>query len=140
MPELDQLGQVADTLDRLPVEEAVTELRRIDTFLQEELLPHEQQDDREIYPVLSGLLGGEDPMAAMSLTHGEIFRLVGLFHRLVEDVSVEGPDELDLFDLRRVLYGLHAVLRLHFAQEEELYQSLDDAYHERSDRLESARA
>jgi hypothetical protein len=24
-------------------------------------------------------------------------------------------------DLRRVLYGLHAVLRLHFAQEEEAY-------------------
>jgi len=73
----------------------------------------------------------------MSLTHGEIFRLVGLFHRLVEDVTTDGPDEPDLFDLRRVLYGLHAVLRLHFAQEEELYQSLDEAYHER---LESADA
>ena len=24
-------------------------------------------------------------------------------------------------DLRRVLYGLHAILRLHFAQEEEAY-------------------
>ena len=24
-------------------------------------------------------------------------------------------------DLRRILYGLHAILRLHFAQEEEAY-------------------
>ena len=27
-------------------------------------------------------------------------------------------------DLRRVLYGLHAILRLHFAQEEEAYSWL----------------
>jgi hypothetical protein len=29
-------------------------------------------------------------------------------------------------DLRRVLYGLDAILRLHMAQEEELYVSLGD--------------
>jgi hypothetical protein len=29
------------------------------------------------------------------------------------------------------MYGLHAVLRLHFAQEEELYELLDDKYHDR---------
>ncbi len=29
-------------------------------------------------------------------------------------------------DLRRVLYGLDAILRLHMAQEEELYTSLGD--------------
>ena len=33
----------------------------------------------------------------------------------------EGPTSDDLVDLRRVLYGLHAILRLHFAQEEEAY-------------------
>ena len=34
------------------------------------------------------------------------------------------PDELpseDAMDLRRVLYGSHAILRLHFAQEDEAY-------------------
>ena len=30
-------------------------------------------------------------------------------------------------DLRRVLYGLHAILRLHFAQEEEAYAWLASA-------------
>ena len=32
-----------------------------------------------------------------------------------------GPGPEDLTDLRRVLYGLDAILRLHMAQEEELY-------------------
>jgi hypothetical protein len=35
------------------------------------------------------------------------------------------PDQLD--DLRACLYGLHAVLTLHFAQEEEAYFSLASA-------------
>ena len=34
------------------------------------------------------------------------------------------PDEDDLMEMRRILYGLHAILRLHFAQEEEGYLSL----------------
>ena len=46
-------------------------------------------------------------------------------------------------DLRRVLYGLYAILRLHFAQEEEAYAWLassddDPGVHARLIRLRSA--
>ena len=33
-------------------------------------------------------------------------------------------NRFDLMEMRRLLYGLHAILRLHFAQEEEGYLSL----------------
>ena len=36
-------------------------------------------------------------------------------------------DEDDLTDLRGVLYGLHAILRLHTVQEDETYLSLGDS-------------
>jgi len=36
------------------------------------------------------------------------------------------PDEVDLADLRGLLYGLYAILRLHTAQEDESYLSLGD--------------
>ena len=36
------------------------------------------------------------------------------------------PDASEVLELRRLLYGLHAILRLHFAQEEEGYFSLLD--------------
>ena len=42
------------------------------------------------------------------------------------DLPPEGPAREDLVDLRRVLYDLDAILRLHMAQEEELYVSLGD--------------
>jgi heavy metal translocating P-type ATPase len=133
MPRLDEIARVADRLDRLTPDEAVAELHRVDRFVQDELIPHERADDREIYPILAGLLGGEDPMATMSLSHGEIFRMAGLLHRQVEDVAADGAESIDVFDLRRTMYGLHAVLQLHFAQEEELYEFLDDEYHQRHD-------
>jgi hypothetical protein len=38
----------------------------------------------------------------------------------------DGPDADDQRELRRVLYGLHATLKLHFAQEDESYLALID--------------
>jgi hypothetical protein len=61
----------------------------------------------------------------MSRVHREIFHLVDLFQRRVSDLPVSGPEPADIRDLRGILYGLHAVLRLHFDQEEELYASLE---------------
>jgi hypothetical protein len=41
-------------------------------------------------------------------------------------LPADGPEPEDLPDLRRVLYGLHAILQLHQSQEEELYASVSD--------------
>ena len=51
----------------------------------------------------------------------EKHRLTRLHGRLVAHLPAEGPAWEDCRVLRRVLYGLHAILSLHFAQEEELY-------------------
>ena len=39
----------------------------------------------------------------------------------------EEPDVEDIDEIRRLLYGLHAILRLHTLQEEESYLSLEDS-------------
>ncbi|HSO53458.1 MAG TPA: hypothetical protein VL330_12045 [Actinomycetes bacterium] len=53
---------------------------------------------------------------------------------VLADLGAAGPEAEDLTDLRRILYGVHAILRLHFAQEEEAYLSLlDHSGRERSD-------
>ena len=61
----------------------------------------------------------------MSRAHREIFHLVEVFQRQVDDLPEAGPQPADIRDLRRTLYGLHAILRLHFDQEEELYASME---------------
>jgi len=80
-----------------------------------------------MYPVVARLIGGDYPMAAMSRTHREIQNLARLLSRIEGDLPPEGPDTATVAELQRVLYGLDAVLRLHFAQEDEIYHSLADA-------------
>ena len=68
--------------------------------------------------------GGIDPLAPMSRTHQEIFHLASQLDRLVDDASVDGFGDQDRSEARRILYALDAILRLHFAQEEELLTSI----------------
>ncbi len=127
LPDVDRLRAVADRLDELPARGAKHELADLRRFLEERLLPHEQTEDATVYPLVARAIGGEDPTAAMSRAHLEIAHLVRLFGRLLDELPVDDFTSLvpdDLRDLRRILYGLHAILRLHFAQEEEQYLPL----------------
>lgn len=124
MPVLDQVVAVADRLPSLQGEDALQALNGLDALLREQLLPHENADDRAVYPAVAALLGGDDPMAAMSRTHREIFRLQRQFGMLVARLDPQDPDVRTLKDLQRILYSLEAIVRLHFAQEEEIYHSL----------------
>jgi len=123
---VDRIRTVADRLDLLPPDEAQAEAAAVHRFLVERLLPHEQAEDTLLYPLVAELLGGDDPTAPMHRAHAEIVRLTRLLGGLLDDLGPAGPEPEDLADLRRVLYGLHAILRLHFAQEEEAYLSLLD--------------
>jgi heavy metal translocating P-type ATPase len=92
------------------------------------IVEHEQRDEHEVYREIAAGLRGDDPLAAMSRTHQEVFHLARQFERLMADLDGACPEEADLVDLRRLLYALHAVLRLNIAQEEELYFALDREY------------
>lgn len=128
MPRLAAIADTADLLDQVDASEARRHLVELRAFLVDEVLPHEQEDERRIYPLIEKMIGGDDPLQSMSRSHREIFHLATRFGHLVDDLAEEGPDQQDLPELRRILYSLHAVLRLHFDQEEELYASLDVDY------------
>ncbi len=127
-PSLARIRSLADRLGTIPPADARAELEKTRTFLVEVLIPHEEEEDREVFPLLAKAVGNDDVTAALHRTHTEIFHLVRFVDRLVKEVPEEGPGPEDLTDLRRVLYGLDAILRLHMAQEEELYLALGDEH------------
>jgi heavy metal translocating P-type ATPase len=121
---LDRMRAAADALGDRPGPAELERVRRIHTDLVEEVLPHEEAEEELLYPAMAKALGGVDPMATMSRAHTEIQAQVAALGRLV------ARDDLgagDIAELRMVLYGLYAVLRLHTLQEEESYLSLADA-------------
>jgi heavy metal translocating P-type ATPase len=127
-PSIARIRALADRLGTMPARAARDELEHVRAFLLDTLVPHEEREDREVFPLLARAVGNDDVTAALHRTHTEIFHLVRFTDRLVREVPDEGPGPEDLTDLRRVLYGLDAILRLHMAQEEELYMALGDEH------------
>ncbi len=100
------------------------ELVQVIDSLDERLLPHERADDLEVYARLAPLLGGEDPLAAMSGAHREIFKMVRSLRQMVADVPRDDVSSTQVQAIQRLLYGLEAIVRLHCAQEEELFHAV----------------
>ncbi|EID56128.1 heavy metal translocating P-type ATPase [Saccharomonospora xinjiangensis] len=113
----------ADSLSAGATPEADAAVRRAYRLLVDELLPHENAEEAELYPVLGGVFGSTEPTVTMSRGHAEIARLCRRLGRHL-DTSPDGIVTEQIDDLRATLYGLDAVLTLHFAQEEEGYFTL----------------
>jgi iron-sulfur cluster repair protein YtfE (RIC family) len=117
LPLIEQIRSVADGLSKLD-----SDLAPVNTLLDRlegELLPHERADEALLVPLVGRALGGTDATAAMSRTHAEIEHQVSRLRRLLNSLEIETIQPEDVVELRRLLYGLYAVLRLHNAQEEE---------------------
>ncbi|MGO4599459.1 heavy metal translocating P-type ATPase [Terrabacter sp. 2RAF25] len=113
---VEQIRTVADALRtrdcRLdPVHELLDRLER-------ELVPHERADEEELMPLVARALGGP-ATATMRRTHAEIEHQVSRLRRLLTGIAPAHVAPEDVTELRRLLYGLYAVCRLHNSQEEE---------------------
>ena len=124
--DINRLHDVADALGSLDPEAALEEVQSVQRMLVEEVQPHEEAEEQELYPALGRFFGGSDPMATMSRAHIEITHQIRQLGQLINGIGPDGVDEVDLTELRSLLYGLCAILKLHTAQEDENYLSLAD--------------
>lgn len=122
LPHIEELRTTAAAVGHVDTAQLTERLVGNVAFLERHLLPHARAEDDVLYPVVAELLGGPDTTATMRRDHEEV---AGLTKELaaLRDRAVGGGEDVDE-DLRRVLYGLHAVVRLHFAKEEEVYVPL----------------
>jgi heavy metal translocating P-type ATPase len=140
---IEQLRRVADGLgtdapSARGLSDQLDTVRTIHDLLVNEVLPHEQEEDRLLYPAINRILGEEGMTSSMSRAHIEIGHQIRRLGQLLDDIEPGDPDAMDVVELRSLLYGLHAVLRLHTAQEDESLLSLDDTVHtERRDQRTS---
>jgi heavy metal translocating P-type ATPase len=124
--DLDRLLAVADSLGVMEPVRVMPAVREVHGLLTQDVGPHEEAEERVLYPVLERALGGSEPTAPMSRAHAEIAHQIRRLGHLIDDIGASLPDKEDIEELRRLLYGIHAILRLHTLQEEESYLSLGD--------------
>lgn len=124
LPHIEELRLTADAVGNASPADLGDRVRSCVDFLEHHLVPHALAEDDVLYPVVARLLGGPEATATMRRDHVEVGRLTaelsGLGRRLATSPDVSA-------DLRRVLYGLYAIVRLHFAKEEEVYVPLLEA-------------
>jgi hypothetical protein len=123
-PPLELIRETADELGETPSAASLDRLREVHGFLTERLLPHERAEEQRLYPAMGQVLGSPEATVTMSRAHAEIERLVRRLGNHLALAEADGVRAEQLDDLRACLYGLHAVLVLHFDQEEEAYFSL----------------
>jgi iron-sulfur cluster repair protein YtfE (RIC family) len=125
-PHVDQLAVAGDAVGRASADEVQAGVEEAYGFLTGHLIPHATVEDEALYPEVDRLIGARGGTRAtdtMRRDHVEVVRLTERLGELREPLHRGVADENEL---RRVLYGLYALVSLHFAKEEEVYLPLLD--------------
>lgn len=126
-PHVEQLRETADLTGTMAPEELRRRLNAVNAFLSEHLLPHARAEEAVLYPAVARLMGAKGATATMTRDHQEVEGLVGELGRATSRIGGDSVEVADVRLLRRLLHGLYALLRVHFAKEEEIYLPLLDA-------------
>jgi len=115
---VDRMPEMADALLTAHADDAKTEVASLFAFFEGTLLPHIDAAERSVYPELERMFQNRHSMRPMRDEHDEIRRLVGEFGTLSADVR-EGRMSLGRsLALRRVMFRLYALLKIHLAEED----------------------
>jgi iron-sulfur cluster repair protein YtfE (RIC family) len=124
---IELLRTVADSLGFASTESLREGIGQACSFLLHQLLPHAQAEEQVLYPTVGRLLRALEATETMSRDHLEVIRLTEELEALRLHVFYAPVNESDKQALRRVLYGLYAILKLHLAKEEEIYLPIVEA-------------
>lgn len=116
IPHIEQILEVADGIPEAPLEQIRAGVKEVYEFLAYHLIPHAKAEDAALYPAVQKVLGSSDATRTMSRDHVEVGRYIEELAELQQRLSPQ-----NFKSLQRLLYGLYAIVKLHFAKEEEVY-------------------
>jgi len=113
--DVEHIRLAARELPDVSPEERHAIVGRILDFLRETLLPHAEEEEQWLYAAVGKALG--NPEATHTMTHDHI----AIRSRVLE---LAVTDDTDVDRLQELLYGLYALITVHFWKEEQLYLPL----------------
>jgi iron-sulfur cluster repair protein YtfE (RIC family) len=121
IPRIEKILEVANSISDTSLEQIRDGVKDVYEFLAYHLIPHAQAEDVALYPVVQKVLGSPDATRTMTRDHVEVGRYIEELAELQKELSPQNFKEL-----QRVLYGLYALVKVHFAKEEEVYLPILD--------------
>ncbi len=125
-PHVDRIREIAEHIDRASDAEVRRDVDEVYDFLARHLIPHAQAEDAALYPAVQKTLGSPDATLTMSRDHVEVGRYVEELAALKAGIINGHLNSDQIRSLQRVLYGVYALVKVHFAKEEEIYLPLLD--------------
>ena len=119
---LDRLQEIADALDHADAAQAAPLILEADKIVTVQIVEHERDDESSVYPRVAKFLADRHGLGAMSRAHREIIHLARLLHRLADGLSPEQIDRYLIRDGQRIIESIEALVRVHNAQEEDIYE------------------
>ncbi len=122
---VDRLPRLAEMIGRVSPETFATSFETECGFILGQLVPHMEAIETTLYGRLEALMGTRHSMAPMRREHDQ---LRDLFRSLCEYRKAAAGGTLDRageVGLRRVLYRLYSILKVHLAEEESYLGVLD---------------
>ena len=119
---LDRLREIADGLDEADAADAATLILEADQVVARQIVEHERDDESAVYPRVAKFLADSHGLGAMSRAHREIIHLARLLRRLTDGLSAADIDRYLIRDAQHMIESIEALVRIHNAQEEDIYE------------------
>lgn len=119
---LDRLREIADALDDADGAAAVALIGEANGIIARQIVKHERDDEAKVYPGLTKYLADGHGLGAMSRAHREIIHLARLLAVMADGLTTETADRYLIRDAQRVIESIEALVRIHNAQEEDIYE------------------
>ncbi len=124
-PHVDRLPELAEMIGNVTPEVFSATFQQECSFIIGRLVPHMEAIETTLYGRLEEVMDKRHSMAPMRQEHDRLRGLFGSLCGYSALVAEERLTEADQIGLRRVLYRLYAMLKVHLA-EEELYLGVLD--------------
>ena len=125
-PHVDRIRQVAELIGEASIAEVRSGVDEVYDFLANHLKPHAEAEEAALYPVVQKVLGSPDATKTMSRDHVEVGLNIDELALLRNGLTDNALTAAQVTSLRRVLYGVYALVKVHFAKEEEVYLPILD--------------
>jgi hypothetical protein len=127
---VDRLPELAAMLGRADPAEFAAAFERECRFVTGQLVPHMEAIETALYAELERVMDGRHSMTPMRNEHQLLRDLISSLCRYRAELLAGDLAEVDEIGLRRVLYRLFTILKVHLAEEELYLGVLDGALDE----------
>lgn len=125
--DLDKLLQISDALDDAEGQKAVDLILHAHRLVEDSVVTHEREDEAIVYPRLTQYLADGHGLSAMSRAHREILHQARLLARIAGNLRIEDADKYLVRDAQRIIGSIEALVRIHNAQEDDIYEHVAEA-------------